>query len=143
VDAYIKALVLAEHRKIQSRKLEKLPPWPKEKELQDLQDRIRESTLRYEAGTCSAESYFPSLARMESKVATLKREKRKYAARQDARDAAIGNLDELWEKPSFTIELKQAAIAQTLTAVVITAAGKGVRFHPDQITPIFRAEDTA
>ncbi len=97
--------------------------------------------MRYEAGTYSAENYFSSLARMESKVAILKREKRKYAARQDACDAAIVNLDELWEKTSFTIELKQAAIAQTLTAVLSTPAGKGVRFHPNQIKPIFRSED--
>ncbi|MEV7045662.1 zinc ribbon domain-containing protein [Amycolatopsis sp. NPDC051061] len=141
VDACIRALVLAEHRKIQSRKLEKLPPWPKEKELADLKARMRESTMRYEAGTYSGESYFPSLARMEATEATLKREKRKYAVRQDARDAAVANLDEQWEKPSFSIELKQAAIAETLTAVVISPAGKGVRFHPDQIKPIFRDEN--
>ncbi|WP_410614036.1 recombinase family protein [Amycolatopsis sp. lyj-109] len=141
VDAYIRALVIAEQQKIQSRKLEKLPPWPKEQELKDLENRIQDSTLRYESGDYSAERYFPSLARMESTVANLKREQRKYTARQDARDAAIANLAEEWEKPSFSIELKQAAIAQTLVAVVITPAGKGVRFHPDQIKPIFRGDD--
>ncbi|WP_113692954.1 recombinase family protein [Amycolatopsis albispora] len=140
VDAYVRALVIAEQQKIQSRKLEKLPPWPKEKELRDLQARIRESTLRYEAGDYSAERYFPSLARMEAAVATLKREQRKYAAKQDARDAAVANLAEEWEKPSFTIELKQAAIARSLEAVIIAPAGKGVRFHPDQITPVFKEE---
>ena len=64
---YIKALVIAEQQKIQFRKLEDVPPWPKAQELADLQARIEESTRRYEAGTYSAERYFPSLARMEAR----------------------------------------------------------------------------
>jgi site-specific DNA recombinase len=141
VDAYIRALVIAEQQTIQSRKLEKLPPWPKEQELKDLENRIQESTLRYESGDYSAERYFPSLARMESSVANLRREQRRYAAQQDARNAAIANLAQEWEKPGFTIELKQAAIARSLIAAVIMPAGKGIRFHPDQIKPIFRRDD--
>lgn len=34
-----------------------------------------------------------------------------------------------------------AAIAETLTAVIIKPAGKGQCFHPDQIVPVFRQED--
>ena len=67
VEEYIKALVIAEQQKIQFRKLEDVPPWPKAQELADLQARIEESTRRYETGTYSAERYFPSLARMEAR----------------------------------------------------------------------------
>ena len=35
VNEYIKALVIAEQQKIQFRKLEDLPPWPKVQELAD------------------------------------------------------------------------------------------------------------
>jgi hypothetical protein len=52
----------------------------------------------------------------------------------------VANLGEEWEKPTFTMEQKQAAIAKSLTAVVINPAGRGVRFHPDQITPVFRQD---
>jgi site-specific DNA recombinase len=38
------------------------------------------------------------------------------------------------------MEQKQAAIAQTLEAVIIKPSGKGTRFHPDQIVPVFRTE---
>ena len=48
---YIKALVIAEQQKIEFRKLEDLPPWPKAQELADLQARIEESTRRYEEGS--------------------------------------------------------------------------------------------
>lgn len=140
VDAYVRALVIAEQQTIQFRKVEELPPWPKGKELSDLEKRIEESTRQYEAGQYSAERYFPSLARMETAVANLRSEQRQYSSRQDARRAVIANLGQEWDKPSFTMEQKQAAIAQSLIAVVINPAGKGVRFHPDQLVPIFREE---
>ena len=77
---------------------------------------------------------------MEATRAELRREQARYAKRADVRRAAFANLAEEWKRPSFTMELKQAAIGQSLTAVVIASAGKGTRFHPDQITPIFRQE---
>lgn len=136
INEYIKALVIAEQQKIQFRKLEELPPWPKEQELKDLRARIDESTRRYESGEYSAERYFPSLARMEAAEQELKREQRRYTARQDARKNTVTNLAQEWDRPDFTMEQKQAAIAQSLTAVVILPAN-GTRFHPDQIKPIF------
>jgi hypothetical protein len=47
----------------------------------------------------------------------------------------VANLAEEWDKPDFTLEQKQTAIAQTLSAVILHSGGRGVRFHPDQITP--------
>ena len=138
VDTYIKALVIAEQQKGQFRKIEDLPPWPKAGELTDLQTRIEDSTRRYEAGTYTAERYFPSLARMEAREAQLKREKRRYEGQREARRHTVANLAEEWDKPDFTIEQKQAAIAESLTAVVILPSGRGRRFHPDQIRPIFK-----
>ena len=142
VNEYIKALVIAEQQKIQFRKLEDLPPWPKSQELADLQQRIDESTRRYEAGEFSAERYWPSLARMEASEAELKRERRQYEGRYQSRRRAIANLAEEWDKPDFTMEQKQAAIAETLTAVIIKPVGRGVPFHPDHIVPVFRESDT-
>ncbi|TCO64987.1 recombinase-like zinc beta ribbon protein [Actinocrispum wychmicini] len=140
IDAYIKALVIADQQRIESRKVEELPPWSKEKELAGYLSRIEESIRRYEAGQVSAENHFPSLARMEAQVAELRREQRRYDAQVDARRSFVANLADEWEKPTFTMEQKQAAIAKSLTAVVINPAGKGVRFHPDQITPVWREE---
>jgi hypothetical protein len=142
VEEYIKALVIAEQQKIQFRKLEDLPPWPKEQELAELQQRIEESTRRYEEGTYTAERYFPSLARMEASEAELKRERRRYEGRYQARRNVIVNLAEEWDKPEFTMEQKQAAIAETLTAVIIKPVGRGMKFHPDHITPVFRESET-
>lgn len=138
INDYIKALVIAEHRKIEFRKVEQLPSWPKEKELQELQERIDESTRRYETGKYTAERYFSSLERMEAQESELKREKRAYETRQESRRTAVTDLARKWDASDFTMEQKRAAIGKTLGAVVIAPAGKGVRFHPDQITPVFR-----
>lgn len=55
--------------------------------------------------------------------------------------ACVENLAEEWDKPSFTMEQKQAAIAQTLTAVIVKPASrKGGPFHPDQIVPVSRED---
>ena len=141
VNEYIKALVIAEQQKVQFRKLEDLPPWPRAQELADLQARISETMRRYEKGDITDERYWPSLARMEAVESALKTEVRRYENRKQARRRVVANLAEEWEKPDFTMEQKQAAIAATLTAVIIRPAGKGGRFHPDQIVPVFREDN--
>jgi site-specific DNA recombinase len=141
LNTYIKALVIAEQQKIEFRKIEELPPWPKAQELSDLQQRINDQQKNYELGNITAGRHFPSLARMEASEAELKSEKRRYEGQQSARRHAVANLAEEWDKPDFTMEQKQAAIGETLSAVIINPAGKGVRFHPDQIIPVFRQED--
>ena len=142
VNEYIKALVIAEQQKIQFRKIEDLPAWPKAQELADLQTRIEESQRHYEKGMISAQRHFSSLARMEADEAELLHEKRRYEGRRQARKHAVANLAEEWDKPDFTMEQKQAAIAQTLEAIIIKPIGKGKRFDPDQIVPVFRSSDT-
>jgi site-specific DNA recombinase len=141
INTYITALVIAEQQKIQFRELEDLPPWPKAHELAELQARINAQQQNFEAGNISAERHFPALARMEVVEAGLKRERRQYEGRAQARRHAVTNLAEEWDKPDFTMEQKQAAIAQTLTAVIIKPVGRAGRFHPDQIVPVFRDED--
>ncbi|MGW7533447.1 recombinase family protein [Amycolatopsis sp. NPDC054798] len=138
VDAYVTELVIAEQEKIQFQKFEELPPWPKQAELDAALKRIADSTAEYEAGRYSAENYFPSLSRMEAQVAELRRESRKYERRRDSRRAVVADLRAEWDKPDFTIEMKQAAIAKSLVAVVIEPAGKGARFDPDKIKPVWR-----
>ena len=124
---------------IRFRKAEDLPPWPKEQELQDLQNRINEQQRNYEKGTIkNGERHFASLARMEADESKLLREKRQYDSRRESRTRVVANLAQEWDKEDFTLEQKQAAIAQTLTAIVIKPAGMGRRFHPDRIEPVWR-----
>ena len=81
---------------------------------------------------------YGSLARKEAREAELKRERRQYEGRQQQRRHAVANLAEEWDKPDFTMEQKQAAMAETLAAVIIKPVGRGIPFHPDHIGPVFR-----
>ena len=78
---------------------------------------------------------------MEATEEELKRERRQYEGRRQTRRHAIANLAEEWEKPDFTIEQKQATIAETYTTVIIKPVGRGVPFHLDHIVPIFRESE--
>lgn len=76
---------------------------------------------------------------MEADEARLKREEREWERPRQARRQVIANLAEEWDKPDFTLEQKQAAIAQTLAAIALNSGG-GVRFHHGKIAPVFREE---
>ena len=58
----------------------------------------------------------------EAKEATLRAAKRRYEAKRQARQDSAANLGVEWNRPGFTLEQKQAAIAQSLTAVIIHPA---------------------
>jgi site-specific DNA recombinase len=142
IDELITTLVLAEQSTIALRKLEDLPSWDGEAELTAVLAQIRETTEAYEAGMISGGRYFPMLARFEAKESTLRAAKRRYEAKRQARQECAANLGMEWNRPEFTLEQKQAAIAQSLTAVIIHPAPRpGAKFTPDQITPVWRHDE--
>nr|WP_084467636.1 recombinase family protein [Actinokineospora inagensis] len=142
IDEYITALVLAEQSKIQLKRAEELPPWSKEHELQAVLDQIREATEAYKKRQISGSRYFPLMASLEEGESKLRAEKRKYEAKRQARVTRAVNLEAEWNRPDFTLEQKQAAIARSLTAVIVhPAPHPGARFTPDQITPVWRQDD--
>ncbi|GAA3846994.1 recombinase family protein [Saccharothrix violaceirubra] len=142
IDRYITALVLAEQSRIQLGRADELPPWGREAELKAVTDQIKESTTAYKKKLISGGRYFPLMASLEADESKLRAEKRKYEAKRQARVSRAANLEAEWSRPDFTLEQKQAAIARSLTAVIIhPAPHPGARFTPDQITPVWREDD--
>ncbi|MBV8540576.1 MAG: recombinase family protein [Pseudonocardiales bacterium] len=142
IDEYVTTLVLMEQSKIALRKLEELPPWEKEQELAGVLAQIKETTQAYENQKISGGRYFPLIERLEARERTLKTEKRKYEAKRQARVEAATDLTTEWNRSDFTLEQKQAAIAKSITAIVIQPAPRqGVRFSPDQLTIVWRNDD--
>jgi site-specific DNA recombinase len=139
VDEYIKALVIAEHQeRVRLSKSKPAKPWPEAKKLADLQARIEETQQKYEQGKISPARYWPSLERMEKEEAALVLEKRKYDRENQRTESTIPDLAKKWDDPNFSIEEKQAAIARTLSAVIIKPVGHGKRFNPSRIEPVWR-----
>ncbi|MCP2338602.1 hypothetical protein FHU30_003957 [Actinomadura rupiterrae] len=141
VDEYITALVIAEHKRRQFVKLGDLPPWPNEQALKDVQSQIKEAQDAYEARQISGSRFFPMLERLESEERALRADKKRHEAERAQRSEAILDLEAKWEDPDFTLDQRQAAIAQSLTAVVIHPAKPGQRFDPDLIDPVWREEE--
>jgi hypothetical protein len=131
-----------EQSTIALRKLEDLPPWDGDADLKAVLAQIKETTEAYEAGMISGGRYFPMLARFEAKESTLRAAKRRYEEKRQARQESAANLGTEWNRPEFTLEQKQAAIAQSLTAVIIhPAPHPGAKFTPAQITPVWRHDE--
>jgi site-specific DNA recombinase len=142
IEEYVTTLVLMEQSRIALRKLEQLPPWDKEHELKDVVAQIKESTTAYENHQISGSRYFPLIERLEAKERKLRAEKRRYDAKRQARQDAATDLTTEWNRPDFTLEQKQAAIAKSITAIIVHPAPRqGARFSPDQLTIVWKTDD--
>lgn len=144
IHEYIKALVIKDQQRTHLEKVEDLPPWPKAGELAGLQKRINDTQTEFEKGKAkvSAARHYASIARMEADEAALLRESRSYERQRQSRIHRIADLGTAWEDPEFTLEQKQAAIAESLIAIIVKPGARGARFHPDQIVPIPTSPDT-
>lgn len=98
---------------------------------------IREIGDGYERLQMSGARYFPMLECLEAQERTLKAEKRRHETERAPRHEAVSDLEEKWKDPSFTLDQRQAAVAKSLTAVIIHPARPGERFDPDKIEPIW------
>lgn len=142
IEEYVTTLVLMEQSKIALRKLEELPPWDREHELSAVLGQIKETTEAYENQQISGGRYFPLIERLEAKERALRTEKRKYDAKRQARVEAATDLTTEWNRPDFTLEQKQAAIAKSITAIIIHPAPRlGAKFSPDQLTIVWRTDE--
>jgi site-specific DNA recombinase len=72
---------------------------------------------------------------MEAEEARLKQARRAWDKPRQARRQVVANLAEEWDRPDFTLEQKQAAIGQTLTAIIPKPGMGGRYFSPDVIVP--------
>lgn len=140
VDELITALVIADHRRRQFRKLEQLAPWPGEAELAAVTQQIADTTAGYRARKLSAAVFFPLIEELETDQRCLKADRLRHAAGREARGQAIADLDRKWADPEFSLEQRQAATGQSLLAVIIHKAGQGRRFDPDLIEPVWRED---
>ncbi len=142
LDLYVSTLVRMEQSKIRLAKPEEMLPWEKTDELRAVTKQISDTTAAFKARRISAARYFRLLEDLETDEEQLKLEKRRYDAKREARSPSTADLDAEWNKPSFTLELKQAAIAKSITAVIINPARRpGVRFDPNSISIVWRESE--
>jgi len=141
VDRYITELVIQDHERRSFRKVEELPPWGGETELGDLQQQIAELTAEYKKRRISGGRYFSLLEDLEAEERKLINERKRHEAHRQSQRAAVANLRAKWEDPAFTLDQRQAAVAESLVAVIIHPVGlSSTRFDPAKIEPVWREE---
>lgn len=141
VDRYITELVIQDHERRSFRKIEDLPPWNRESELGALRQQIAELTEEYKKRRISGGRYFALLEDLETEERKLVNERKRHEAQRQSQRAAVADLRARWSDPSFTLEQRQAAVAESLIAVVINPVGLGSAFFdPSKIEPIWRDE---
>ena len=140
VDKYITELVIQDHERMAFRKIEALPPWDKASELKAVQKQIAETTARYKARKISGGRFFALLEDLEDEERKLVNERDRHEARREAQRTSIADLRAKWDDPTFTLEQRQAAVAESLIAVEIhpTDLGGGPSFDPSKIIPVWR-----
>jgi DNA invertase Pin-like site-specific DNA recombinase len=138
VDRYITELVIQDHERASLRVIEELPPWDKDTALQTIRTKIAELGQQYRTDQISGARYFPLLSELESDERVLLNERQQHESARSRRMAAVGDLRARWDNEAFTLEQRQAAIAESLIAVVIHPIGGGKKtFDPSKIEPIW------
>ncbi|WP_068927700.1 recombinase family protein [Planobispora rosea] len=141
VDEYITALVIADHQRIQLREIDELPQWDKQSELDAVREQLEEITTAYKERRMKGSRYFTLLEELEAEERQLEAEQRRHQTARVQRTQRVADLAEKWKDPTFTLDQRQAAIAQSLKAVVIHPARPGQkRFDPSLIEPIWNED---
>ncbi|GAA1259925.1 recombinase family protein [Sphaerisporangium rubeum] len=141
VDEYITALVIADHQRVQFREIGELPEWDKEDDLTAIRGQLQEITTAYKERRIKGSRYFTLLEELEAEERRLEADQRRHQTARVRRTEGVANLAEKWKDPNFTLDQRQAAIAQSLQAVVIHPTRPGQRhFDPNLIEPIWKID---
>ncbi|WP_042370296.1 recombinase family protein [Streptacidiphilus neutrinimicus] len=142
VDRYITELVIQDHERASLRAVEELPGWDRHEDLQAVRDKIRELTDQYRANAISGSRFFPLLQALEDDERALLAERKKIDSLRTRRMTAVADLRQKWKDPDFTLDQRQAAISESLIAVIIHPVGGGRRaFDPSKIEPVWRTQE--
>jgi site-specific DNA recombinase len=141
VDEYITALVIADHQRVQLHEIGELPEWSKQNDLDEVREQLQEITAAYKERRIKGSRYFTLLEELEAEERRLEADQRRHQTARTRRTQGVANLAGKWTDPNFTLDQRQAAIAQSLTAVLIHPTRPGQRqFDPNLIEPIWKED---
>jgi site-specific DNA recombinase len=109
--------------------------WAGEEDLTAATSRIIELMEQYGEGSLSKDVVFPTVQKLEDRVARLRAEKADWLRGQVTVRPST-NAVEAW--PTMQVDQQRAVIGSVLHAVVVKPGKRGGKFDPDRIEPIFR-----
>jgi site-specific DNA recombinase len=142
-DKYVVEAVIAKYeREAQERNAKVAPePWPREAELQEVRDSIRDLTAAWRARPqkISNARYFAQLPELEAEEAALSTERDRWRAREYAAGAKPLDLRERWD--GLTLPEQRAYIKEALVCVMVYPSTGVKRWKPERLDPVWRTEE--
>ncbi|WP_067816590.1 recombinase family protein [Actinomadura kijaniata] len=145
VDEFISEAVLA---KLEERVQEARPdigPWPKEKELSDKIEQLKELKSRFAQRRISNSLFFDEVERLEPEIAKLRADRQRHALKAEAR-TDVTDIRRRWyseiDEDRLDISQKRTYIREALHAVIVHPAGqgRGNKFDPNLLEPVWRED---
>lgn len=113
-------------------------PWPKQAQLDEVEQKIASLRERWANGQLSDETFIFMVEKLEQDRDALRHERAVYNAKAQGVGSREINLREQWG--DLSLEQQRLIINQSLVAVIVEPSGRGKRFNPDRLKPIFRTE---
>jgi DNA invertase Pin-like site-specific DNA recombinase len=143
VDEFVSEAVLAKLEERAASASDDLPPWPREQELADFEEQLREVRQRLRARRISNTIAFDMIEELEPRIHELRTEREHYALKAQQAAADVTDIRRRWysetDEDRLDTAQKRAYIREALVTVIVHPAGKGRRpFNPDLLELIWR-----
>ncbi|MFD0857098.1 recombinase family protein [Actinomadura adrarensis] len=143
-DEFISEAVLAklEERSVTART--DIGPWLRQRELDEKEEQLRELRTRFAQRRISNSLFFDEVERLEPEIAQLRADRERHSLAAQQTSADISDIRRRWysetDEDRLDISQKRTYIRAALHAVIVHPAGKGKRFDPDLLEPIWRED---
>jgi Recombinase zinc beta ribbon domain len=146
VDMFISEAVLAKLEHDVQVKSRDLGPWPRERELAEKDEQLRELRKRFAARKISNTLFFEEVERLEPEIADLRKDRERHALAAQQVSTDITDIRRRWyaedDEDRLDLSQKRAYVRAALHAVIVHPAGRGYgkTFNPDLLEPIWRED---
>lgn len=143
LDAYITELVLSEHERASKYESAEIAPWGGQSDLEEIQAEQRTLLDAMRKKEISAAMVLPFLKELDARKGALESERRTHRQLIEQHESRVTDLRARWAHPDFSMEERQAAISQSIEAIILHPVPKGVRrgkFDPARLNVVWRSE---
>jgi hypothetical protein len=138
VDELILELVWRDAERSAGRIATKDVEWPKQAKLNEVEEEIAFLRAQWAKKEISNSTFIFMVEELEKRKTELRHDRALFnASKKDVSSSQI-DLRKQWE--GLSIEQQRKAIRHTLAAVLVQPAGKGKRFDPQRIEPVFQGK---
>lgn len=120
------------------------PSWLVEHELNEKEEQLRELRVRFAQRSISNTLFFQEVERLEPEIAALRADRERHVLATQQAQADLSDIRRRWysetDPDRLDMSQKRVYVRAALHAVIVRPAGKGQKFNPDLLEPIWRED---